>query len=187
VSKRLFVAIDIPETAQRLLDSLNPHLSGVRWADPTQMHLTLGFFGHVLEEVAAHFGDKLRAIHFGSFFLPIAGLGAFPPKRAPKVVWVGVGSGHPHLFQLHKRVQEAALAVGIEADLRPWHPHVTVARCTDVSWQSVKKFLQQNADFDAGSIRVDAFHLYSSRLTPAGAIHSREVTIDARNIAAPRP
>jgi len=26
-------------------------------------------------------------------------------------------------------------------------------------------------------IRVDAFHLYSSKLTPAGPIHTRELTV----------
>jgi 2'-5' RNA ligase len=81
------------------------------------------------------------------------------------------------LFQIHKRVQEAALAVGIEPELRPWHPHITIARCSDVSAQALRKFLQSNAQFDAGMIRVDAFHLYSSNLTPAGPIHTRELTV----------
>jgi 2'-5' RNA ligase len=74
-------------------------------------------------------------------------------------------------------VQEAALVVGIEPELRPWHPHITMARCRDVSAQTLRKFLQSNADFDAGMVRVDAFHLYSSKLTPAGPIHTRELTV----------
>jgi 2'-5' RNA ligase len=74
-------------------------------------------------------------------------------------------------------VQEAALAVGIEPELRPWHPHVTIARCRDVSAQTLRKFLQSNAAFDAGMIRVDAFYLYSSKLTPAGPNHTRELTV----------
>ena len=32
-----------------------------------------------------------------------------------------------------------------------------------------------------GMIRVEAFHLYSSKLTPAGPIHTRELTIPARS------
>jgi 2'-5' RNA ligase len=107
----------------------------------------------------------------------MTGVGTFPPTGPPKIIWIGVGKAHPHLFQIHKRVQEAALAAGIEPELRPWHPHVTLARCHDVSRQSVKPFLRENAEFDAGMIRVDAFHLYSSKLTPAGALHTREVTI----------
>jgi 2'-5' RNA ligase len=74
-------------------------------------------------------------------------------------------------------VQEAALAAGIEPELRPWHPHITIGRCRDVSAQMLRKFLQSNAEFDAGMIRADAFHVYSSKLTPAGPIHTRELTV----------
>jgi 2'-5' RNA ligase len=177
MSKRLFVAIDLPEPIRQLLAALDPHIRGVRWSDPNQMHLTLGFFGDVREDVELALREKLSAIEFGAFFLPVGGIGTFSMKGAPKIIWIGVGKAHPHLFQIHKRVQEAALAVGLEPELRPWHPHITIARCRDVSAQSLRKFLQLNEQFDAGMIRVDEFHLYSSKLTPAGPIHTRELTV----------
>jgi 2'-5' RNA ligase len=175
--KRLFVAIDLPESTRQLLAGLDPHIRGARWIDSTQMHLTLGFFDDVSEDIDLALREKLSAIEFGAFFLPIASVGTFSAKGAPKIIWIGVGKAHPHLFQIYKRVQEAALAVGIEPELRPWHPHITIARCRDVSAQSLRKFLQLNAELDAGMIRVDAFHLYSSKLTPAGPIHTRELTV----------
>lgn len=177
--KRLFVAIDMPDPVQRALAGLDPHIHGVRWSPPEQMHLTLGFFGHLEEDVDLALREKLRAIEFGAFFLPIHGIGTFPPKRAPKIIWIGVGRGHPHLFQIHKRITEAALGVGIEPELRPWHPHVTLARCRDVSWQSIKHFLHENAEFDAGMVRIERFHLFDSNLTPAGPIHTTELTVVA--------
>jgi 2'-5' RNA ligase len=176
-SKRLFAAIDLPQTTKQFLVDLDPHIAGVRWMDSEQMHLTLGFFGDVTEDVDLKLREKLRAIHFGAFFLPIAGVGTFPPKGAPKIIWIGVGSGHPHLFQIHKRVQEAALGAGLEPELRPWHPHITLGRCRDVSPPLTRKFFKANADLDLGMIRVDAFHLYSSKLTPASAVHTRELTV----------
>ena len=124
--------------------------------------------------------EKLSAIVFGAFFLPIVGVGTFPPKGPPKIIWIGVGRGHPHLFQLHKRVQEAALGAGMEPELRPFHPHVTLARCQRISLELIRKFLKANVDLDAGMIRVDSFHLYSSKLTPAGPIHTRELTVRSR-------
>ena len=175
--KRLFVAIDLPESTRQLLAGLDPHIRGVRWIDSAQMHLTLGFFDDVPEDIDLALREKLSAIEFGAFFLPIASVGTFSAKGTPKIIWIGVGKAHPHLFQIHKRVQEAALAVGIEPELRPWHPHITIARCRDVSAQSLRKFLQSNAELDAGMIRVDAFHLYSSKLTSAGPIHMRELTV----------
>ena len=180
MSKRLFVAIDLPDSTRQLLTGLDPQIRGVRWTEPDQMHLTLGFFGDVPEDVELKLREKLSAIEFGGFFLPLTGVGGFSSKSAPKIIWIGVGKAHPHLFQIHKRVQEAALAVGIEPELRPWHPHITMARCQGVSAQALRKFLQLNADFDAGMIRVEAFHLYSSKLTPAGPIHSRELAVHCR-------
>jgi 2'-5' RNA ligase len=176
--KRLFVAIDQPESTRQLLAALDPHVRGVRWVDAVQMHLTLGFFGDVPGEIDLSLREKLSAIEFRAFFLPIVGVGIFSGKGGPKIIWIGVGKAHPHLFQIHKRVQEAALAVGLEPELRPWHPHITMARCRDVSAQSLRKFLQANADLDAGMIRVEEFHLYSSKLTPAGPIHTRELTVN---------
>jgi 2'-5' RNA ligase len=175
--KRLFVAIDLPDSTRQLLAGLDPHIRGVRWTDTAQMHLTLGFFGDVPEDVDLKLREKLTAIQFGAFFLPVNDVGSFAARGAPKIIWIGVGKAHPHLFQIHKRVQEAALAAGIEPELRPWHPHITIARCRDVSAQTLRKFLQTNAEFDAGMIRVDAFYLYSSKLTPAGPIHTRELTV----------
>jgi 2'-5' RNA ligase len=179
--KRLFVAIDLADSTRQLLAGLDPLIRGVRWTDSAQMHLTLGFFDDVPDDVDLVLREKLSAIEFGAFFLPVIGVGAFSAKGAPKIIWIGVGKAHPHLFQIHKRVQESALAAGLEPDLRPWHPHITVARCREISAQSLRKFLQSNADLDAGMIRVEAFHLYSSKLTPAGPIHTREMSVHCRD------
>jgi 2'-5' RNA ligase len=177
MTKRLFVAIDLPGSTRQLLARIDPQIRGVRWIEPTQMHLTLAFFGDVAGDVELPLQEKLGAIEFGAFFLPVMSVGTFSAKGAPKIVWIGVGKAHPHLFQIHKRVHEAALAAGLEPELRPWHPHITIARCRDVAPQSLRKFLQLNEDLDAGMIRVDAFHLYSSKLTTAGPIHTRELSV----------
>ena len=183
--KRLFVSIDLPATIEKTLVDLDPRIRGVRWTAGDQMHLTLGFFPDVLEDVDLALREKLSAIEFRAFFLPIEGVGTFPPKGQAKIIWIGVGKGHPHLFQLHKRVQEAALAVGLEADLRPWHPHITLARCREkIPGGALRKFLKSNANLDAGMFRVEAFHLYCSELTPAGPIHTCQMSVAAAVSAA---
>ena len=178
--KRLFVAIDLPDTIRRFLVELDPGLTGARWVSSEQMHLTLGFFGEISEPSQTKLQEHLLGITFGSFVLSVQNVGAFPAKGPPKIIWIGVGAGHPHLFQIHKRVQEAALSSNLEADLRPWHPHITLARCHSLARERIHKFLAENAELDAGIFRVEAFHLYSSRLTPAGSIYSRELTISSR-------
>ena len=178
-AKRLFVSIELPESMTKSLAELDPHLRGVRWLEPRQLHLTLAFLGNIGAEIQETLSDKLHAISWKSFFLPLVGLGTFPSKGWPKIIWIGVGSGHPHLFQLHKRVQEALLAAGLEPDLRSFHPHVTLARCRDVSPQTIRPFLKSHADFDAGMIRVESFCLNSSQLTPNGSVYTTEMICHA--------
>ena len=178
-AKRLFVSIELPGSATKLLAELDPHLRGVRWLEPCQIHLTLAFLANVPSEIQDALSEKLRAVSWKSFFLPLIGLGKFPSKGWPRIIWIGVGTGHPHLFQLHKRVQEALLAVGLEPDLRSFHPHVTLARCRDVSPQTIRPFLKSHADFDAGMIHVESFCLNSSQLTPNGSVYTAELICQA--------
>ena len=179
-TKRLFVSIELPQAVTQRLTELDPHVRGVRWLGPEQMHLTLSFLGNVATDVEETLKKNLNAIAWKAFFLPISGLGTFPGKGHPNIIWVGVGTGHPHLFQLRKRVQEAALHAGLEPDLRSFHPHITLARCRDVSAESVRPFLKTHAAFDAGLIHVESFCLNSSELTPVGSVYTRELVVGPR-------
>ena len=176
-TKRLFVSLELPSSVAQSLARLNPRLAGVRWLTAEQFHLTLSFLGNVTAEAEERLRAQLLAIRFARFFLPLNAIATFPAKGPPKVVWLGVGRGHPHLFQMHKRVSDAALAAGIEPDLRPWHPHITLARCQDVAIQALGSFLRANADFDAGLVPIDSFQLKSSRLTPAGSVYETELIV----------
>ena len=176
-TKRLFVSIDLPNSVRDTLTALDPNLRGVRWLRADQMHLTLSFLGEVAGEAEAKLRETLATIKVAPFFLPISGIGTFPAKGWPKIIWIGVGTAHPHLFQLHKRVQDATLVAGLEPDLRPWHPHITLARCRDVSAESVRPFLKTHADLDAGMIHVESFCLNSSALTPSGSLYTCELLV----------
>jgi len=178
-TKRLFVGLELPRSVTERLAELDPHLRGVRWLAPGQMHLTISFLGDVSAEVEEALKRNLNTIEWKAFFLPISGLGTFPGKGRPSIIWVGVGTGHPHLFQLHKRVHEAALHAGLEPELRSFHPHITLARCRDVSAESVRPFLRMHAAFDAGMIHVESFCLNSSTLTPNGSVYTRELVVPA--------
>ena len=100
--KRLFVAIDMPASVTDLLGDLDPNLPGVRWLRANQIHLTLSFLGNVGPIAEETLREMLTAIRFQSFFMPVKGVGTFPQKGKPNVIWTGVGSGHPQLFHVYK-------------------------------------------------------------------------------------
>jgi 2'-5' RNA ligase len=183
MNQRLFVAIDFPnEMAERLV-ALDPHYRGLVFWPVEQIHLTLAFFASVALATQDVLKEKLSGISFRPFFLPVTGLGTFSKRGQPHILWIGVGQAHPHLFQLHKRVNEAALACHLPIEKRAWIPHFTIARARGISASLMNSFLKKHRDFDAGMFRVEEFHLYHSTLTPAGPIHRRELTVSTRRIA----
>ena len=179
-TQRLFVAIDLPDEIADSLAALDPHYRGLIFSPPAQIHLTLAFFAAVDSSTVSTLKEKLAAISFRAFFLPVIGLGTFSKKGMPHILWTGVGQAHPHLFQLHKRVNEAALACNLPIEERAWTPHFTIARARGISPALMKSFVKKNRDYDAGMMHVEEFYLYQSTLTPAGPIHRRELTVRAR-------
>ncbi len=177
--QRLFVAIDLPDEIAERLIAIDPHYHGLVFSPVAQIHLTFAFFASVTSPNAEKLKEKLAAISFRSFFLSVVGLAAFAKRVQPHILWVGVGRAHPHLFQLHKRVNEAALACRLPIEERAWTPHFTIARARGISAAQINSFLKRHRDFDAGMFRVEEFHLYQSTLTAAGSIHRRELTIPA--------
>src|SRR6266581_191811 len=178
-AQRLFIAIDLPDEIADSLAALDPHYRGLIFSAPSQIHLTLAFFATVDPTTANLLKEKLAAISFRAFFLPVMGLGTFSKNRMPHILRIGVGKAHPHLFQLHKRVNEAALACNLAIEERAWSPHFTIGRARGISKELMRSFLKKNREFDAGMFPVDAFHLYQSQLTAAGPIHQRLLTITA--------
>ncbi|MES2693474.1 MAG: RNA 2',3'-cyclic phosphodiesterase, partial [Verrucomicrobiota bacterium] len=104
----------------------------------------------------------------------VEGVGTFPPNRPPQVLWIGIGSGHPRLFQLRQRVDDALLSSGLQIDLRTFHPHITLARTNEAAAKSVAHWLHTHRDFAAPPFRVESFDLYSSELRPGGSIYTLE-------------
>jgi 2'-5' RNA ligase len=173
-TSRMFVAIALPAPVGASLDALVAPLDGVTWASRAQRHLTLRFLGDVSDEKVESITAHLAAVRVEPFVLPIEDVGAFPPKAPPRVLWIGVGRGHPRLHQLRQRVDDALLAPGLlDLDVRAFHPHVTLARCgTAAGAKPVAKWLLAHEGFAAPPFRVDAFGLYASQLEPDGARHT---------------
>ena len=173
-TERLFVALTLPAPVRSALAALPTPMIGVNWARPEQFHVTLRFLGDVTAGQRARIIERLNAVRVMSFVLPVEGLGTFPPPgRPPRVIWVGTGSGHPRLFQLRQRVDDALLSAGLDLDVRTFHPHVTLARCTENAGPAVSEWCSARRDFIAPPFRVGSFELYASELRPTGSVYSQ--------------
>ncbi|AJE04727.1 RNA 2',3'-cyclic phosphodiesterase [Geobacter pickeringii] len=172
---RLFVAIDLPDGVKQSVADLCRGVPGVRWLPPEQLHLTLRFIGEADEAVDGAIRRGLAAIVSPPFPLALRGVGCFPSPRRPRVLWVGLGGSDP-LHRLQQAVEAAVNGAGVPAEERPFSPHITLARLREHGETGIAPFLARNASFQGEPFTVDAFYLYSSILTPQGAIHRREAS-----------
>jgi RNA 2',3'-cyclic 3'-phosphodiesterase len=170
-SERLFVSITLPPPCQDAIAELMEPLEGVRWTLPAQLHLTLRFLGDVLEDQAQQMAGKLASVQVDSFILTLDGLGVFPPRGAPRILWVGLGNAHTRLFQLRQQVDDAVLAAGWRGDLRTFEPHITIGRVVDATPTSIEAWLRRHRDFAGPAFRVKSFQLMASELRSNGPAH----------------
>lgn len=169
---RLFVALSLPDPVRNALAALSEPIRGVNWTRTEQLHVTLRFIGDTPASKLDAILAGLGTIAVGSFLLPIEGTGTFPPNRPPRVVWAGTGSGHPRLFQLRQRLDDALLATGLPLDVKIFHPHVTLGRCHEDPGAPLARWLRTHREFAAPPFRAGGFGLYASELRPTGAVHN---------------
>jgi len=172
---RLFIAIDPPVPVRDALMRLCHGVPGAKWVAPEQLHLTLRFIGEVDNGLFDDIADALGEVAAPAFTLALDGVGHFPPRGAPRVLWAGVADGDP-VRRLHGRIETRLQRLGLAPDRRNFAPHVTLARLKQAPLIKVRDYLALNAGFATEAFPVDEFHLYSSRLGSAGAAHRVEAS-----------
>jgi RNA 2',3'-cyclic 3'-phosphodiesterase len=170
---RLFIAVDLPETIKKNLDSMSFGIPGAKWVAPEQLHLTVRFIGEVDGARFRDIKDVLDELHLKPFSLQLKGVGYFPPRGAPRVLWIGLAKSEP-LQLLRKKIDTALIRAGVEPEGRKFSPHITLARLKNSPVHKIANFLSGNGLFSQEPFQVEDFKLYSSTLTPKGAYHKVE-------------
>src|SRR5262245_15560357 len=93
---RAFLALELDarlhERLARLVPDLKARLPGLRVGPLANAHLTLRFLGdaspRALEHVAGAIASDAAACPAAD--VPLTGLGTFPPRGAPSVLWLGL-------------------------------------------------------------------------------------------------
>lgn len=131
---RLFVALNIPDAereriAAEVLDPLRERLPAVRWVRPETLHVTLAFLGERsdAELREAHTVVREVAATRAPIRVRLSGLGVFPDAERPRVLWLGVADPAP-VRELHRVFERERARLGVPAEGRAYHPHVTLGR-----------------------------------------------------------
>ena len=183
---RTFIAIDLPESIQHELDRVINQLKGpntfaIRWVIASNIHVTLKFLGDIssssLETLAQAL--KAEASRFQPFEVSVAGLGAFPNNRRPRVIWVGLHAP-PSLETLQHGIEAATRKLGYSPEERPFTPHLTLGRVShNASLEKIHQISLAISNVEIGELgkfTVNSVRIYRSDLKPSGSVYTPLVT-----------
>jgi len=179
-SWRVFIAIDLPSDVRHRIsqhiDRLRSEFPEVRasWSRAENLHLTLKFLGNIqVSRVSALSAATEAAARTSKpFELVITGCGTFPPYGQPKVLWIGIDDRSGKLQQLYLTLEDRCAEAGFDREVRPFHPHLTIARLRarggsrDLA-QAHIQFVFANQTFTASELVV-----FKSELLSEGSKHT---------------
>jgi 2'-5' RNA ligase len=175
---RLFVGVELADAVRDIAAHATNELKrrlgtrlDARWVPVENMHLTVRFIGYVADESVPAVLDAMTApLDCEPFEIELAGCGRFPPRGAPRVIWIGLTRGLQPLTALHEEFNRRLGPLGFDAETRPYSAHLTLARIKDARAAAAT---QIDAAFESVRIpnatqRVERLALFESRLSQKG-------------------
>ncbi len=174
---RAFIAIALPDDVKAMLGEVSEALAAqmpphsVRWVRPDLLHATLRFLGDTAVSQLPIIASELDRIMAGHYRIDlwVSGLGCFPNRRRPRVIWAGLQGDVTAVNSLKRGIDVCLEPLGWELERRPFRPHLTLGRVKDsrqlrgVAWGAAVKELV---------VPVTAVHLIESQLRPGGPIYT---------------
>jgi 2'-5' RNA ligase len=174
--RRLFVAIEMPETVAARLSKMLSGIPEARWVAPKNFHLTLRFIGEVDDRVADEIARGLSRLRVPSFDLALGGLGYFETRGRLRAVWVGVRA-EPALVALQRKVEKEVVAAGLPAEGRKFKPHITLARFSNTPVAVAGSFLAAHGGIRSDVFAVESMALFESTLGNGGPTYHTELEV----------
>jgi len=158
---RVFAALPLPDEIADTACQEMKGVPGAKWRPRENLHITLCFYGSLLEPDVIELDSALGQIHCPPFELRLKSAGRFGGEE-PSALWLGV-SHSTSLRDLARQCRKAARSARIDIEKRTFSPHVTLAylkKETDPG--KLQRFEQRLGLFESKPFWVDRFHLYSS-------------------------
>ncbi len=177
-SIRSFLAFDIDsdeilQNFARIQDSLRKTGADLGVVEPRNIHVTMRFLGNIRPATVEKIHEEMKTLRFTAFDIMIAGIGAFPNARRPRVVWAGITDGADQLQNIFNQLEPKLQNLGFASEPRGFSPHLTMARVKSSRNQNeLVDLIRENASFQFGIIRAICLRLKKSVLTPRGPIYS---------------
>ena len=172
---RTFVAIPVsPEVQKRaadLIKRLSASDANVNWVHPDRLHMTLKFLGDVPNTEVSQVCQAVAraAANRRPFTVKYEGVGVFPNRDRPRVMWIGVKDGMEPLTDLQESVDQNLRTLGFPPERRRFHAHLTVGRLRrSVASKALRDLIDQNEGYSAGIANVSELLVMASFLDKSG-------------------
>jgi 2'-5' RNA ligase len=138
------------------------------------IHITLKFFGQIaeaqVEPIVQAAGDIARWQQ--PFTLKVAGVGAFPSVKNPRVVWLGVEGDLNLMAGFYRQLETAFAGLGFPPEDRSFSPHLTLGRVKSAKGRvELSRCLTTLPPVESEPFQISEMILYRSNLTPQGATY----------------
>jgi len=171
---RLFFAVPISEEIKQRTREIQKRCEcsdlKIGWVEPDQMHFTLRFLGDTPQDQIPQLVEVARRVaqSHPPHQITVAGAGAFPNIRRPRVIWMGCSAGSQQLAALGADLDKALTnAKLVEPEKRDFTPHLTLGRVRQGrNFRELTASLQELNDAVLGQMWVDHFVLMHSDLQP---------------------
>lgn len=163
---RLFTALEVPPSISESLARLRGGVSGARWIDVENYHITLRFIGDVDDAFARDAANALSFIRRPEVEVTIDQLAAFGGGK-PRAIVARVRPDAP-LIEMQAEQERLLQRLGAPPEARKYAPHVTLARLRGASSASVAAYLGARGYFPPLRFTAERFVLYSSRDSVGG-------------------
>ncbi|NMC51794.1 RNA 2',3'-cyclic phosphodiesterase [Candidatus Kuenenbacteria bacterium] len=171
MTKRLFLAIDLPEKMKDELVGWQRNLageSGVRWTPRENLHITVAFLGDIEEDKIGELIEKVKGALRESkpFKLEFRGVVLAPPRGEPRMIWADFFENR-EFGELAKMIWLAAgdyVLPEIYNKIGEQKIHVTLARFRQPIYLSVLR----QPELSEKIFEVGEIFLMESELTPEG-------------------
>lgn len=177
---RAFFAIELNDAVREELAAVVDRLRGAKarasWTRPENLHVTMRFLGDVEPATLAALGERLARTlsELPPCTLHAREIGAFPNARKPRVIWCGLDGEIGALTELYAAIEAACVEAGLDAETRPFRPHITLGRVRDPGTADrLVQVMRRLKTLDGGELPVTAVTLFRSDLRKSGPEYRR--------------
>ncbi len=175
---RSFIAFDLDdESILRRISAAQSDMlktgADLKVVEPQNIHATIRFLDSISPSMVERVYEVMKKVQFSHFDIVLHGVGVFPNPRYIRVVWAGMKEGGNQLRSIFEQLEPNLQKLGFRPDPKGFSPHLTFARVrSGRKMPELARWVQENADFDFGTIKAECLKLKRSDLRPTGPIYT---------------